>query len=71
VDVIKTDAEREELYMDSVRAHAEKRRRQRLWDLLRHHERMVRVHDGLVGRHQEEAEKCRALLGIDDQEGAE
>jgi hypothetical protein len=68
VDVTKTDAEREELYTDSVRAHNEKRRLQRLWELLRHHELMVRVHnathEAIVDRHQREIERCEALLGL-------
>jgi hypothetical protein len=66
--VAKVDAKREELYADSVRAHAEKRRRQRLWDKLRHHERMIRVHtttsEVIVGRHRLEVERCEALLGL-------
>jgi hypothetical protein len=68
------EREQEELYMQSVRAHNEKRQRQRLWDLLRYHERMIRVHtttsEVIVGRHRLEVERCEALLGLNGKETA-
>jgi hypothetical protein len=58
----------EELYAESVRRHNEKRARQRLWDLLRYHERMIHAHTAtsevIVGRHRLEIERCEALLGL-------
>jgi hypothetical protein len=60
---------REELYKQSTRRHAERQQRQRGWEWLRHHERMIGAHaanlEALIGKHRKEAERYAELLGVE------
>jgi hypothetical protein len=66
----KTDGERpaEALYVESTRQHHERKRRQELWEKLRHHDRMIRAHtatfEAIIGGYRLEVAWCEELLGI-------
>lgn len=62
------DADREEMYMHSVRRCNAQRDEQRWWERLRAAEDRIRAHtatfSALIAHHEREASRCRLALGL-------
>ena len=65
---------KEEAYMPNVRAAAEVRHQQNLWDQLRWHAAQARRHKTvsalIIRHHEDEATRLEKLLGIDEGDDA-